>query len=149
MLPTNSVDNSANAVWKNAKIFSNTLLRFPSFGPLSDFSDSCLRQESKRMFFSLIASSLLCHISHVVGMCSKKQMIGINTRRVVARMQNALSLRKNLIVSQFPHEVMGKNNSFTVPNSSVPSLIFASWPEPTVVCHRNIVPYCLEVVKCR
>jgi len=140
MLPANTIDNPTNLISTNVELFSNILLRHPFSGKATYFSNFIFRHGSHWMLFSKIAAFFLGHICHIIGMGSKKEMIGIYTGRIVAGMKYALSFWKYLIMRKFPHEMMGKNNPFAIPNSSISSLIFTAGPKPTLRVHGYIVP---------
>lgn len=82
------------------------------------------------------------HVPGIVQLCSKKQMIWITTRRIVAAMKYA-GVFWDLAIRQFPHNSRSKPVFAVPPVNSIPMLIGSANPTPTtqrVVRFKDVLP---------
>lgn len=87
-----------------------------------------------RLFWVLLktCSALCCHISHVVIVGAKEQVIGANARGIVTTVQNPQSIGDGAIV-QLPRYAMHVYRAAILANLPVPSGITCSCPFPTTI----------------
>jgi len=90
----------------------------------------------------LMRSAFSGHVLHVVSLCSQKQMFWVNTRRVVAFVQNAQGLIKRAMV-HLVRESMGTHAlPFRSTDDPVTLRVYNACPDPAAACvaHLNVSP---------
>jgi hypothetical protein len=80
-------------------------------------------------------------ISNIIGVSTKKQMVGIDAGRVIALVANNHTFRDNPVVSYFPDVTMGQFG-FTgcVRENPIPGVIYNTLPNPTGFSFLNLRP---------
>jgi len=110
---------------------------------VADLEDIRLYELGRRVSLSrrsgIAATSLPEHVLHVVGLGPGKQMSRVDTRWVVAGMENVQAFRYGTVVLDLPGDSMGiEPTSLTVDlplrvEASVALREAATYPEPAVV----------------
>jgi hypothetical protein len=91
------------------------------------------------MVFSMFHSVLLDCILRVVFWCSKKQMLGIYARSIVAAMANEQRIRRKTVV-QPERETMSQHSPTIDADEPIPFLLSLSRPDPASVSFLNLSP---------
>lgn len=144
MLPTYTKDNFTNSNSMHAKHGGKLLLRKIASGiQAANSHDLFICQMSFITLFTAWMASLCNLIVHVVLMFSQEQVIGIDTRRIIARMTNDQSFW-NRPVMLFPGKTMSIHHGSTV-NSylTVPVFHTVSMPKPAGISLLNVRPEAL------
>jgi hypothetical protein len=105
----------------------------------ADGSDVVFGQFRQRAIGAPISAALTRHVSHVVSLRPSEQVIGIDTARVVASVQETRSGR--ISAQEFPRQTMCEKAP--VLRSGEPAVairISRAIPEPTSICLQNPGP---------
>ena len=101
--------------------------------PLTNFCYLSFRKFRSVIFYALSVFSFLCkHISHIVGMCARKQVIRVTASWIIALMQNAKTFG-DWSIGKFPRKTMGKHILVLVSSLAVSVFGFATLPFPAIV----------------
>lgn len=87
MRPSSIVNNLTNYRLASTELFRYISLFF-SFSPRSYLNDVTIREEAFAICLSTRLTTLRNHIEDIVGVCTKKKMIGVHTSTVVASVAN-------------------------------------------------------------
>lgn len=91
---------------------------------------------SARILSSTInSSSLFCTISHVVEICSKKQMFRIHTRGIITFMQNLKALGDRAVMNYPGHSMCSQLWS---PKMTITFWVFTRGPQPACFSFINL-----------
>jgi len=99
----------------------------------SDINDVLTRKLAANMDLSTWLSSFTDFVGNIVCQGAKKEMIRINTRRIVAAMENAC-IFWNLTIKVFVGESRGNHRNMSAPRSSDTTIAFwrlRTEPQPT------------------
>lgn len=137
MTPSNSINYTTNATTCYAYDASYGVLGFTFFMKSANLHNSFSIYDSSWICFASSFSSFLRRVSAVVSVCSKKKVIGIYARRVVALVKN-MQLFWKMSVINYPSN-SGRYFAFGFPRGkdSVSILGFESRPIPAGVCFVN------------
>lgn len=109
---------------------------------------------SKTRFIVLFAASpaargpaLVSHVLKIIGLGSKKEMIGVYARGIVARVANTKTWA-NFVTMHFKACAVGPSSLSVKPKITIPMLVGRAYPLPTTVKwdHRN---FCKKPIFCR
>ena len=92
-------------------------------------------------------SPFLYHISHVVKLCSKKQMFWINTYRIITLMQYINC--RHFTKCQVPRNSMSGIGFVIKFYSTVAASCFVSYPKPACFSFFNITPKSFDLFFCK
>lgn len=138
MFPSNSIKNWIDAVFPYTKLFG----KFKSSVFIGDirrtnFKNLFFRQFGLAVSFPSRYAALLRHIFIVYVCSSNKQMVRVNTRRVIAGMKNPFSFWY-ISIMQKPRNAMGSGD-ISVFKSPISIPIFKRFPYPARFCFFNIL----------
>lgn len=96
---------------------------------------------SHPMPFAFGIATLILHVFHIVGACSKKQVFRIAAQWNITAMTNKKTVWYSA-VSHFPSHTRGNILLFIKTNSPSSIPRYTSFPQPTISCspNRHIVP---------
>lgn len=94
---------------------------------------------TRRHFIARSAASFFEHIGHIVGLCSKEQMVWTNTRPVVAAVKH-LHTDRDYAIRNHPCDSVGAMRLRANPNHSVTAVILAARPQPASIGFVNFGP---------
>lgn len=139
MAPRVSGKDVANARFRNAIFYGKPIMGQAVRNPSSPNIDNLIPSKSSSgIIFSLCASlsSFVYLISMVISRCSKKQVIGIYARWIIAVMQNLNAIRY-IAVKNLPRPTMRSSRNTIYGKCSIPSTHFSTNPFPTLrlLCH--------------
>jgi hypothetical protein len=97
-----------------------------------DIFDGGFRQLGVGAFLSRTTSSFGYHVNHVVGVCSEEQMSNVDTRRIVAMVQDT-NLVRDRAVGELPCDAMRPNESLFERGEAVAMIVKFSLPGNTPV----------------
>ena len=106
------------------------------------FQNYLSSQFGKSVFLTNTTPSLGNHITGIVRVCSKKEMIWINTGPIVATVKHAKSIRNNASVDNPRYDMSadGAILSFPPRHSSISCLKRTSCPQPAIICFIYTIP---------
>lgn len=143
MFPSYTVYHFEDCRYRNAELFGYVFASRTARAKLADLPDSIGGKFCLRVPFPLAASTLICHIFHVLFVSIYKDMVGIAARWIVAFVTRLLTVW-DWAMFQLVSEAVSKNSAlaaiffaayyeYTIPISE-----FSGIPQPTLIGAANI-----------
>lgn len=134
--PLNNVQNNIGMTLKfGSKFFSILTFNVILSNVKNIFSSKTTR--AIQLAWSRYVSTFLVSISRIISSSSYKQMIRINTSRIVTVMTNKISLR-DCSSTHKNTKLMSSNVSSVIPKSTIPVTIVISRVTPASLCFSNL-----------
>lgn len=103
-----------------------------SAGTMAIAGRPTLRMESHSVTVSCSGTTLLGHITHVLGVRTRKQVVGIDTRGIVAAMANAHAFLKVAVRQLVGHTVSQERSPVLRVDDAVTCRDLTSGPDPAI-----------------